>query len=112
VKGADIPVAARGAPARYLIAVARMARFGVRSGSVAFARWDDHGVNTRFERTGANGRERRSHLPCRRSWVRVPSSALKSLQIAGVPSSTWQTMAAAWLHSCSGRAGFVPVTST
>jgi hypothetical protein len=33
-----------------------------------------------LKRTGANARE---HLPCRRSWVRVPSSALNSLQIGG-----------------------------
>ena len=38
--------------------VARMARFGVRSGSVAFARFDGKPRNSRFERTGANGRER------------------------------------------------------
>ena len=30
----------------------------------------------RFQRTGANWRERSPILPCRRSWVRVPSSAL------------------------------------
>jgi hypothetical protein len=62
-------------------AVARMARFGVRSGAVAFAhlngqRCKQGGLSERA-RTGANGR---SHLPCRRSWVRVPSSALNALQ--------------------------------
>jgi hypothetical protein len=61
--------------------VARMARFGVRSRAVAFARPSRDPVTKPFERTGANGREHRSHLPCRRSWVRVPSSALKFLQI-------------------------------
>jgi len=55
--------------------VARMARFGVRSGSVAFARL--HG-------TRANGSEHRARLPCRRSWVRVPSSAPQNpLETAG-----------------------------
>ena len=39
-----------------------MARLGVRSGSVLFARWDGDPANKRFERTGANGREHRSHL--------------------------------------------------
>jgi len=63
--------------------VARMARFGVRSGSVAFARSAKHLVDKRFERTGANPCEHRWLLPCRRSWVRVPSSALNSLQIGG-----------------------------
>jgi hypothetical protein len=58
-----------------------MARFGVRSRAVAFARPSRDPVTKPFERTGANGREHRSHLPCRRSWVRVPSSALKFLQI-------------------------------
>ena len=38
--------------------VARMARLGVRSGSVVFARWDDDPANKRFERTDSNGRER------------------------------------------------------
>jgi hypothetical protein len=38
--------------------VARMARFGVRSGSVAFARLHGTSANGRFERTDANGRER------------------------------------------------------
>jgi hypothetical protein len=38
--------------------VARMARFGVRSGSVTFARLHGSPANKRFERTGANGRER------------------------------------------------------
>jgi hypothetical protein len=55
--------------------VARMARFGVRSGSLAFARTDEHAASKRFERTGANGCEHRWLSPCRRSWVRVPSSA-------------------------------------
>ena len=41
-----------------------MARFGVRSGSVAFARSDEDRVNKRFERTGANPREHRWLLPC------------------------------------------------
>jgi hypothetical protein len=35
-----------------------MARFGVRSGSVSFARLEGSPANTRFERTGANGSER------------------------------------------------------
>jgi len=52
--------------------VARMARFGVRSGSVAFARLDGSPCKKQLERTGANGR---SHLSCRSSTVRVPSSA-------------------------------------
>jgi hypothetical protein len=34
-----------------------MARFGVRSGAVAFARSHGTAANSRFERTGANGRE-------------------------------------------------------
>jgi hypothetical protein len=51
-----------------------MARFGVRSGSVAFARSKKIPANSPFERTGANARQL---LPCRRSWVRVPSSAFK-----------------------------------
>jgi hypothetical protein len=38
--------------------VARMARFGVRSGSVAFARSKKIPANSPFERTGANGSER------------------------------------------------------
>jgi hypothetical protein len=38
--------------------VARMARFGVRSGSRGFARSDKDPANKRVERTGANGRER------------------------------------------------------
>ena len=58
--------------------VARMARFGVRSGAVAFARLSQHPATSGFERTGANGREHRRLLPCRRSWVRVPSSAPKT----------------------------------
>ena len=37
--------------------VARMARFGVRSGSRGFARSDKDPANKRVERTGANGRE-------------------------------------------------------
>src|SRR5438093_7592316 len=61
--------------------VARMARFGVRSGSVGFARSDEDAANKRFERTCATGREHRSHLPCRRSWVRVPSSALGEFHV-------------------------------
>jgi hypothetical protein len=40
------------------LAVARMARFGVRSGSRPFARSDGKPERERFERTGANGRER------------------------------------------------------
>ena len=43
-------------------------RLRVRSGSLACP---ETSANSRFERTGANGR---GHLPCRRSW-RVPSSA-------------------------------------
>ena len=35
-----------------------MARFGVRSGSVRFARMHGNLANSRFERTGANGSER------------------------------------------------------
>ena len=38
--------------------VARMASFGVRSGSVLFARLRRSSANSLFERTGANGRER------------------------------------------------------
>jgi hypothetical protein len=38
-------------------AVARMARLGVRSGAVVFARLDRNRANHQFERTGANGRE-------------------------------------------------------
>src|SRR5690348_410252 len=53
-------------------------KVGVRSGSLAFARSDQHPASKRFERTGANGREHRWLLPCGRSWVRVPSSALKT----------------------------------
>jgi hypothetical protein len=37
-----------------------MARFGVRSGSVVFARSAEHLVSKRFKRTGANARKRRS----------------------------------------------------
>jgi hypothetical protein len=37
--------------------------------------------------TGANARQ---VLPCRRSWVRVPSSALKDLQIRGPRIRYWQ----------------------
>jgi hypothetical protein len=55
--------------------VARMARFDVRSGSLTFACSDRSAANASFKRTRANGRERCPHLPCRRSWVRVPSSA-------------------------------------
>jgi hypothetical protein len=40
------------------------------------ARLEGSPANTQFERTGANGANGRSHLPCRRSWVRVPSSDL------------------------------------
>jgi hypothetical protein len=38
--------------------VARMAGLGVRSGALAFARSAEDPTNKRFERTGANGRER------------------------------------------------------
>jgi hypothetical protein len=38
--------------------VARMARFGVRLGSLAFARLNENRCKQRVERTGANGRER------------------------------------------------------
>src|SRR5437870_1388435 len=44
----------------HLSRVARMARFGVRSGSVACARSDEDAAKKRFERTGANGRARTS----------------------------------------------------
>jgi hypothetical protein len=55
-----------------------MARFVVRSGSVVFARPGEDPVSKRFQLTGANWREHRAHLPCRRSWVRVPSSAYET----------------------------------
>jgi hypothetical protein len=58
--------------------VARMARFGGRSSSLKFARAIPEAEDKRFERTVSNRRERRLHLPCRRSWVRVPSSAPKT----------------------------------
>jgi hypothetical protein len=47
----------------------------VRSRSPAAREPLETGGLTERARTGANGRE---HLPCRRSWVRVPSSALES----------------------------------
>jgi hypothetical protein len=59
-------------------AVARMARLSARSGSLAFAPSGEDSGNKPFERTGANGREHRWHLPCRRPRVRVPSSAPKT----------------------------------
>jgi hypothetical protein len=43
-----------------------------------------------FERTGANGREHRWLLPCRRPGVRVPSSALIFLQSDRCRSHFWQ----------------------
>src|SRR5262249_30873488 len=58
--------------------VARMGRVGVRAGALAFADPDEDAAKEQFERTGANGCEHRAHLPCRRSWVRVPSSASKT----------------------------------
>jgi hypothetical protein len=60
-----------------------MPRFGVRSGSVVFARSDEDPVNKRFERTGANWREHRSYLPCKRSRVRVPSASQTPLETPG-----------------------------
>ena len=39
---------------------------------------DEDTAKERPERAGANGCEHRAHLPCRRSWVRVPSSAPKT----------------------------------
>jgi hypothetical protein len=57
--------------------IARMARFGVRSGSVALARCAEALQAASLSEqapAGANRRDR-SHLPCRRSRVRVPSSA-------------------------------------
>jgi hypothetical protein len=45
--------------------VARMARFSVRSGSLAFARLYGKACKRSFERTGANGRERSHALPCK-----------------------------------------------
>jgi hypothetical protein len=39
-------------------AVARMARFGVRPGSLPYARSHGKPCNTRFDRTSANGSER------------------------------------------------------
>src|SRR5579862_8094877 len=53
-----------------------MARLGVRSGALMFACSTEDAEIKRFERTGANGCEHRWLLPCRRSWVRVPSSSL------------------------------------
>jgi hypothetical protein len=52
--------------------------FGVRSGSRVFARSNEDPMNKRIEGTCTNGREHRWLLPCRRSRVRVPSSALKT----------------------------------
>jgi hypothetical protein len=85
--------------------VARMARLGVRSGSLAFARQTRNLGNKRFERTGANGCDHRAHLPCRRSWVRVPSSALEKPRspVAGVfcclrvERRDWKWLASAFL---------------
>ena len=81
--------------------VARMARLGVRSGSLAFGRADEDAAHKRFERTDENTCERRSLLPCRRSWVRVPSSASKSLQISRCRIRYWQR----WLLRGCTRAG-------
>jgi hypothetical protein len=65
--------------------MAAMAALGVRSGSLLFARPDPKPLQTggfsERERTGANVRQ---HLPCRRSWVRVPSSALEKPRSGGV----------------------------
>jgi hypothetical protein len=64
-----------------------MARFGVRSVSVVCACLVEDPVSKRFERTCADGREHRAHLPCRGSWVRVPSSALR-MAFAPLPRET------------------------
>jgi hypothetical protein len=53
-----VPHAWAGATPRRRTRMARMARFGVRSGPVAFARRKGTAGNRRFDRTGANGRER------------------------------------------------------
>jgi len=91
-------------PRACLSPVARMARFGVRSGSLAFARvrslrpkpLQTASLSERA-RTGANGR---SHLPCRRSRVRVPSSALRSTcKSAGSVVLTVNGLKAAWQGS-------------
>jgi hypothetical protein len=59
------------------ITMAAMAALGVRSASLAFASPTKSRCKQGFQRTRANGRERSPPLPCRRSWVRVPSSALR-----------------------------------
>jgi hypothetical protein len=54
------------------------------------------GGSSERARTGANARQL---LPCRRSWVRVPSSALKPLQISRCRIRYWQR----WLlRGCTG----------
>jgi len=57
-------------------------------------------------RSGRSGPPPTTRLPCRRSWVRVPSSALESPAIGTAPSSGWETMATAWLHSSMIGDGF------
>jgi len=66
-----------------LDSVPKMARFGVRSGSVASARLDGSPADSRFQPRGANGANGRAHLPCRRSRVRVPSSASRQTRSGG-----------------------------
>jgi hypothetical protein len=75
-----------------------MARLGVRSGSVAFARWDEDAANNRFERTGANGCERSRAFAMQK--VVGSSPIIRSERPANQKSSysLLATLAAAWLH--------------
>ncbi len=87
-------------------AVVTMVTLVVRSGSLAFGRILELPAKEYFQRTGANGRERCAHLPCRRSWVRVPSSASKIPARSVFLSSAQETGASTWSHLADS-----PVTS-
>src|SRR5262249_45558684 len=70
--------ARKGRRSEHVGAVARMARLAVarvRSRSLGRTKMLQ---SKRFERTRANGCERRAHLPCRRSWVRVDVKGVSS----------------------------------
>jgi hypothetical protein len=80
-----------------------MARFGVRSGSVAFAHADEHAANTPPERTPANGRERSPALATQKVVGWSPIIRSESPAKAGLSSSDRKTMTAAWLHASPDR---------
>jgi hypothetical protein len=89
-----------------------MARFGVRSGSLAFARSDGTGAIRRFERTGAHGREHRSHLTCRgvvssSPIIRARGEARRGVRSVGAWQQ-WQRSRFAWDRTGSAAFETIP----